>query len=51
MNERSAEKEGEGFFLNDPQKLFDPFPHLKYFRENHPDIFLSASEFVVHFQL
>jgi hypothetical protein len=36
MNERSAEKEGEGFFLNDPRKLFNPFPDLKYFRENHP---------------
>ena len=29
MNEKSAEKEGEGFFLN---KLFNPFPDLKYFR-------------------
>ena len=24
------------FFLNDPQKLFNPFPDLRYFRENHP---------------
>jgi hypothetical protein len=36
MPERSADKEGGRFFLNDPQKLFDPFPDLKYFRENHP---------------
>jgi cytochrome P450 len=39
MTERSADKEGEGFFLNDPQKLFDPFPHLRYFRENHPVLY------------
>jgi hypothetical protein len=32
MNERSAEKEGEGFFLNDPRKLLNPFPNLEYFR-------------------
>jgi hypothetical protein len=36
MTQSSADKEGEGLFLNDPQKLFDPFFDLKYFRENHP---------------
>jgi cytochrome P450 len=30
------EREGSGFFLNDPRKLNDPFPDMKYFRENHP---------------
>src|SRR5438093_2080121 len=29
-------REGAGFFLNDPAKLNDPFPDLKYFRENRP---------------
>ena len=29
-------REGPGFFLNDPAKLNDPFPDLKYFRENRP---------------
>ena len=30
------EREGARFFLNDPKKLDDPFPDLKYFRENKP---------------
>ncbi len=30
------EREGAGFFHNDPRKLEDPFPDLKYFRENRP---------------
>lgn len=30
------DREGTGFFLNDPQKLDNPFPDLKYFRENRP---------------
>jgi cytochrome P450 len=30
------EREGAAFFLNDPKKLDDPFPDLKYFRENRP---------------
>jgi cytochrome P450 len=41
MTERSADKEREGFFLNDPQKLFNPFPDLRYFRENHPVFYYS----------
>jgi hypothetical protein len=36
MIERSADKEVEGVFLNSAEKLFNPFPDLKYFRENHP---------------
>jgi cytochrome P450 len=36
MTERIDDKEGEHFFLNDPHKLDNPFPDLKYFRENHP---------------
>jgi cytochrome P450 len=36
MTESRADKAGEGFSLNDPQKLFNPFPDLKYFREKHP---------------
>lgn len=30
---------GAEFFLNDPQKLDNPFPDLQYFRENHPVFF------------
>jgi hypothetical protein len=29
-------RETEGFFLNDPQKLDDPFADFEYFRENRP---------------
>jgi cytochrome P450 len=29
-------REGEQFFLNVAEKLDDPFPDLKYFRENRP---------------
>ena len=36
MTERIDDKEGEHFFLHDPHKLDNPFPDLKYFRENHP---------------
>lgn len=32
-------REGEGFFLNSPQKLDNPFPDLQYFRENRPIFF------------
>src|SRR3954452_16137654 len=30
------QREDQGFFLNDPRKLDDPFPDLQYFRENRP---------------
>lgn len=30
------EREAEGFFLDVPEKLDDPFPDLAYFRENRP---------------
>ncbi len=36
MTERVDAREAEGFFLNDPQKLDDPFPDFEYFRENRP---------------
>lgn len=39
MAEKIDDKEGQGFFLNDPQKLDNPFPDLRYFRENHPVFF------------
>ena len=42
MTESRADKAGEGFFLNDPQKLFNPFPDLRYFRENHPVFYYPA---------
>jgi hypothetical protein len=29
-------REGDGFFLNVAEKLDNPFPDLKYFRENRP---------------
>lgn len=32
------EREGAGFF-NDPEKLNDPFPDLKYSRENPPVLY------------
>jgi cytochrome P450 len=34
MIEKVNDKEGLRFFLNEPQKLDNPFPDLKYFREN-----------------
>jgi cytochrome P450 len=36
MAGRLDEREGAGFFLNDPKKLNDPFSDLEYFRENRP---------------
>jgi cytochrome P450 len=36
MIEKVDDREGKDFFLNDPQKLNNPFPDLKYFREHHP---------------
>jgi cytochrome P450 len=36
VTERVDAREAEGFFLNDPRKLDDPFPDLEYFRENRP---------------
>jgi cytochrome P450 len=36
VTERVDAREADGFFLNDPQKLDDPFPDLAYFRENRP---------------
>jgi hypothetical protein len=44
MTERVEERETGGFFLNVPRKLFDPFPDLLYFRENHPDFFDEDKE-------
>ena len=35
-NKEVDEREGAAFFLNDPKKLDNPFPDLKYFRENKP---------------
>lgn len=32
----SDPREGEEFFLNVPAKLDNPFPDLKYFREQRP---------------
>src|SRR5262249_61042149 len=34
-------REGEQFFLNVPEKLDNPFPDLKYFRENRPVFFYA----------
>jgi cytochrome P450 len=36
MTEHVDAREAGDFFLNDPRKLDDPFPDLKYFRENRP---------------
>lgn len=36
MVERVDAREDSEFFLNVPRKLDDPFPDLKYFRENRP---------------
>lgn len=36
MVERVDTREDSEFFLNVPRKLDDPFPDLKYFRENRP---------------
>jgi hypothetical protein len=36
VKEKSDPRENEGFFLNVPEKLDDPFPDLAYFRENRP---------------
>jgi cytochrome P450 len=37
----SDPREGEGFFLNVPEKLDNPFPDLKYFREHRPVFYYS----------
>jgi cytochrome P450 len=37
-------REGEAFFLNVPEKLDNPFPDLKYFRETHPVFFYPPLE-------
>ena len=44
MTERVDERESDGFFLNVPRKLFDPFPDLAYFREIRPDLFYEPSD-------
>ena len=36
MTDKVDEREGAAFFLNDPKKLDNPFPDLKYFRQNKP---------------
>lgn len=36
MAEQVDKREAGEFFLNDPKKLDDPFPDMKYFRENRP---------------
>ena len=36
------EGEAEGFFLDVPEKLNDPFPDLAYFRENRPVLYHEA---------
>ena len=36
MIEKIDDREGKNFFLNDPQKLENPFPDLKYFLEHRP---------------
>jgi cytochrome P450 len=36
VTEKVDAREAEGFFLNDPKKLDDPFPDFEYFRENRP---------------
>jgi cytochrome P450 len=36
MIEKIDDREGKDFFLNDPQKLNNPFSDLKYFREHRP---------------
>jgi cytochrome P450 len=36
VTEKVDAREAEGFFLNDPSKLDDPFPDFEYFRENRP---------------
>jgi cytochrome P450 len=36
MADKVDEREGSAFFLNDPEKLDNPFPDFKYFRENKP---------------
>ena len=36
------EREAEGFFLDVPEKLYDPFSVLAYFRENCPISFHDA---------
>ena len=42
MTGRTDPREAEGFFLNVPEKLNDPFPDLRYFRENRPVFYHEA---------
>ncbi len=39
MTGRTDEREAEGFFLDVPEKLDNPFPDLAYFREKRPVFF------------
>ena len=39
MTVRFHMRDSGGFFLNVVRKLFDPFPDLLYFRENHAVFF------------
>ncbi len=44
MTESVDAREAAEFFLNDPRKLDDPFPDLKYFRENRPVFYYAPFE-------
>jgi len=44
MTEHVDTRETDDFFLNDPRKLNDPFPDLKYFRENRPVFYYAPFE-------
>lgn len=44
MTEHVDARETDDFFLNDPRKLNDPFPDLKYFRENRPVFYYAPFE-------
>jgi cytochrome P450 len=44
MTENVDAREAGDFFLNDPEKLHDPFPDLKYFRENRPVFYYEPFE-------
>ncbi len=44
MTESIDAREAAEFFLNDPRKLDDPFPDLKYFRENRPVFYYAPFE-------
>jgi len=38
------EREAEGFFLDVPENLNDPFPDLAYLRENRPGFFVESRD-------